>query len=205
LLFITKGNQDWNTSRLGSRSWCRGHGGMFLTGLLLLACGLLSFFLIEPRTASPPTEALRTWSLVEKIPYSWISWGIFSTESPFSVRTPACVKLTHKTLVQGPRIWPTMDARQGHPLLHMHLESCVPQCVLFGWWFSLWVLWMCLVGWYFCSSYGVSYHFSSFSPFSNSSTCAPRLSPMVGFEHSHLYLSGSCRASQEIAISDSCQ
>jgi len=34
LLFITKGSQDWNSSRSGSRSWCRGHGGMFLTGLL---------------------------------------------------------------------------------------------------------------------------------------------------------------------------
>jgi hypothetical protein len=27
-----QGSQDWNSSRSGSRSWCRGHGGMFLTG-----------------------------------------------------------------------------------------------------------------------------------------------------------------------------
>jgi hypothetical protein len=38
LLFVTKGSQDWNSSRSGSRSWCRGHGGMFLTDLLPLAC-----------------------------------------------------------------------------------------------------------------------------------------------------------------------
>jgi hypothetical protein len=36
LLFITKGSQDWNSGRSESRSWCRGHGGMFFTGLLSL-------------------------------------------------------------------------------------------------------------------------------------------------------------------------
>jgi hypothetical protein len=51
LLFITKGSQDRNSSRSGSRSWCRGHGGMLLTGLLPLACS--ACFLIEPRTTSP--------------------------------------------------------------------------------------------------------------------------------------------------------
>jgi hypothetical protein len=49
LLFITKGSQDWNSNRSGSR--CRGHGGMFLAGLLLLACS--ACFLVEPRTTSP--------------------------------------------------------------------------------------------------------------------------------------------------------
>jgi hypothetical protein len=41
---------------------------------------------------SPP------WSLIEKMPYSWISWRHFlNGYAPFSVITPACVKLTHKT------------------------------------------------------------------------------------------------------------
>jgi hypothetical protein len=48
LLFITKRNQDWNSSRSGSRSWYRGHRGMFFTGLLPLAC-----FLIKPKITSP--------------------------------------------------------------------------------------------------------------------------------------------------------
>ena len=51
LLLITKGSQNWNSSRSGSRSWCRGHGGMFFTGLLSLACS--ACFLIEPKTTSP--------------------------------------------------------------------------------------------------------------------------------------------------------
>jgi hypothetical protein len=51
LLLITKGSQDWNSSRSGYRRWCRGHGGMLLTGLLPLACS--AFFLIEPKTFSP--------------------------------------------------------------------------------------------------------------------------------------------------------
>jgi hypothetical protein len=48
LLFITKGSQDWNSWRSGSRSWCRSHGGI---GLLLLACS--ACFLIQPKTTSP--------------------------------------------------------------------------------------------------------------------------------------------------------
>jgi hypothetical protein len=51
LLFITERSQDRDSSRSGSRSWCRGHGGMFLTGLLPLTC--TACFLIEPKTISP--------------------------------------------------------------------------------------------------------------------------------------------------------
>jgi hypothetical protein len=51
LLLVTKESQDWKSHRAGSRSWCRGHGGMFFTGLLPLACS--ACFLIEPRTTSP--------------------------------------------------------------------------------------------------------------------------------------------------------
>jgi hypothetical protein len=81
LLFITQGGQDWNSSRSGSRSWCRGHGGMLLTGLLPLSCP--ACFLIEPRLPAQgwhhPQWALPPWSLVEKMPYRWISWRHFLT------------------------------------------------------------------------------------------------------------------------------
>jgi len=33
-------------------------------------------------------------------------------------------------------------AQQGHPLLHMQLESWVCLYVLFGWWFGPWELWL---------------------------------------------------------------
>jgi hypothetical protein len=49
LLFITKGSQNWNSSRSGSRSWCRGHGGMFFTGLF--STGLLSLLSYRTKTA----------------------------------------------------------------------------------------------------------------------------------------------------------
>jgi hypothetical protein len=42
-------------------------------------------------------------------------------------------------------------------------------------------------------------------PFSSSSIGDPVLSPIVGWEHLPLYLSGTGRASQETAISGSCQ
>jgi hypothetical protein len=87
LLFISKGRQDENLSRSGSRSWCRGHGGMFFTDSLPLACSACS--LIEPKTTSPemvpPTMdwALPARSLIEKMPYSWISWRHFLKEGSF--------------------------------------------------------------------------------------------------------------------------
>jgi hypothetical protein len=57
----------------------------------------------------------------------------------------------------------------------------------------------------FCSSYGVPDPFNSFNPFSYSSIGDPMLSLMVGCMYPPLYLSGSGRASQETAISRSCQ
>ena len=96
LLFITKRSQDWNSSRSGSRRWCRGHGGMLLTGLLPLACSACS--LIEPRLPvqrwSHPQGAFPPWSLIEKMPYSWISWRHFLNWSSFLCDNSSCVKLT---------------------------------------------------------------------------------------------------------------
>jgi hypothetical protein len=62
-----------------------------------------------------------------------------------------------------------------------------------------------LVGWYCCSSYGVTKPFSSFNPFFNSSIGVTLHSLMVGCEHPLLCLSDSGRASQETAITGSCQ
>jgi hypothetical protein len=60
LPFITKGSQDWNSSKSGSRSWCRSHGGMFFTGLF--STGLLSLLSYRTKTTSPemvpPTSSL---------------------------------------------------------------------------------------------------------------------------------------------------
>ena len=42
----------------------------------------------------------------------------------------------------GPRTSSPIDARQGHPLLHIRLEPWVPLCVLLGWWFRPWELWL---------------------------------------------------------------
>jgi hypothetical protein len=96
LLFFTKGSQDWNSSRSGSRSWCRGHGGMLLTGLLPLPCSVC--FLIEPRTTSPgmvpPTRGLITnWWNAPQLDLM----EVFPQLKCLSLITPACVTLTHKT------------------------------------------------------------------------------------------------------------
>jgi hypothetical protein len=79
LLFITKEVRTGTQAGQGSRSWCRDHGGMFLTGLLPLACSASS--LIEPRLPahrwSHPQGAWNPWSLIDKMPYSCISWRHF--------------------------------------------------------------------------------------------------------------------------------
>ena len=73
---------------------------------------------------------------------------------------------------QDPGLSPSFDASQGHPLLHMQLEPWVPPFVFFGWW-SLGAI-RGLVGWYCCSSYGITNPFSSISPSPTSSTGVPR-------------------------------
>ena len=62
-----------------------------------------------------------------------------------------------------------------------------------------------LVSSYCCSSYRIANPFSSLGTFYSSFIGNPMLNPMDGCEHQHLYLSGTGRASQETAISGSCQ
>jgi hypothetical protein len=141
--------------------------------------------MLPPFPVSPPQTPYPT-------PLSLLLWGCSPTH-PLPPHHPS-----------NPLHWviePPIDARQGHPLLHMQLESWVPPCVLFDWWFSPWELWGGLIG----SSCGVATPFSSFSPFSNSFIGSPMFSPMVGCKHPHLYWLGSGRASQETAIAGSCQ
>ena len=87
LLLITKRGQDWNSSRSESRSWCGGHGGIFLTGLLPLVCSVCS--LIEPKNTCQqmvlPTRgpSPSPWSLIEKMPHNCISWRHFPNWNSF--------------------------------------------------------------------------------------------------------------------------
>ena len=52
--------------------------------------------------------------------------------------------LWHRTFTR-PRASPLIDGQLVHPLLHMQLETGVPPCVFFDWWFSpreLWWYWL---------------------------------------------------------------
>jgi hypothetical protein len=83
----------------GGRCWCRGHGRMLLTDLLLLSC--LVWFLIEPRTRDGtshhglnPTSLIINWEhalqmdLMEAFPQLRV----------LPLWWQACVNLTHKTI-----------------------------------------------------------------------------------------------------------
>jgi hypothetical protein len=86
-----------------------------------------------------------------------------------------------------PRAPPPNNGLLGHPLLHMQLEI------------------QALVSSYCCSSDRVADPFSSLGTFSSSSIGSPVFHPIDDCEHPLLYLPGIGIASQERAISGSCQ
>jgi hypothetical protein len=67
-------------------------------------------------------------------------WGCFPIHPP----NPASPQWHSPTLghraFTGLRASPSIDAQQGHPLLHMQLKPWVPPCELSGLWFSPWEL-----------------------------------------------------------------
>ena len=89
-----------------------------------------------------------------------------------------------------PRASPANDGRVGQLLLNMQLKT--------------WGLWV-LVSSYICSYYWVADPFSSLGTFSSSSIGGPMFHPIDDTEHPLLDLPGTGRASQETAISGSCQ
>jgi hypothetical protein len=104
----------------------------------------------------------------------------------------------------GPRASAPIDDWLGHLLLHIQLEPQVPPCVFFDWWFSskkLWGYWLVHIG----VPPRASVLFSSLGTFSGSFIGDLVLCPMDDCEHPLLYLPGTGRVPQEIAISDSCQ
>ena len=116
LLFITKavrtGTQAGQKAEADAEAM---EGWMFITGLLPLACSACS--LIEPKTTSPgitpPTRGPPPWSLIEKMPYSWISWRHFLNWSSFFCDNSSCVKLTKTSQYN----WPLVN------LTHKHITS----------------------------------------------------------------------------------
>jgi hypothetical protein len=85
----------------------------------------------------------------------------------------------------------------------LKLEPWVLPCVLFGWWFSPWELWRYWLIHIVVPPMGLQTP-SALKSFSNSFIGDRVLSPVDDCKHPLLYLSGTGRASQEIAISGSC-
>jgi hypothetical protein len=107
---------------------------MLLAGLLLLDCS--ACFLIELKTTSqvivPPTMGPPTLDhKLRKCLTVGSHGGIFLREAPFSVITPDCVKLTHKTnryrnippfLVGMQTCTATMDALEISELIYLKTQ-----------------------------------------------------------------------------------
>jgi hypothetical protein len=105
-----------------------------------------------------------------------------------------------------PRAAPPTEFQQGHPLAHMRPAPWVTPRVLFGWWLSIREhLGGGVDQLTVAPSTGLQTPSTPSVPFPTPPSETPALSPMVGCEHPPLYLSGSGRASQETAVSGSCQ
>jgi hypothetical protein len=126
---------------------------------------------------------------------------ILSPKPP--IPSPLPCSPTHPLPLHGPgiplnwAIWSSQDQGPcpidgwlGHPLLHMQLET---------------QLWRVLVSSYCCSSYRVADSFNSLGIFCSSFIRGPMFHPIDDCEHPLLYLPGTAIASQETAISGSCQ
>jgi hypothetical protein len=100
---------------------------VLLTGLLPLACS--ACFLIEPRITSSGKAPTMGWAFpldcqLRQQLTSGSHGGISSMEAPFSVITPACVKLTQKAIqyrattrqcTENGMLCPTRPARKTQP------------------------------------------------------------------------------------------
>jgi hypothetical protein len=65
-----------------------------------------------------------------------------SPKIPYPLHNPPAPQANHShswswhKAFTGPRAYPPIDDRIGHPLLHILLEPQVPSCVFFDWWYS---------------------------------------------------------------------
>jgi hypothetical protein len=144
---------------------------------------LFTFQMLSQKVSLPPPQKCPISS-----PPSLLLWGCYPTHSPTPASLPSHSPTLGHQAFTGPRASPPIDAWQGHPLLNIRLESWVLPCVLLCWWFNPWEL-RGLVGWYCCSSYGVTNPFSSLGTFSSSFIGDPVFLPMsIGCEYLLLYL-----------------
>ena len=108
--------------------------------------------------------------------------------------------LGHQTSPK-PRASPSVAVRQGHPLLHLHLEPSISPGILLGWWCSLWE--NCVVR-PVCTVFPMELQTPS-SPSSSSPIRFSELSLMVGSKHPHLHLSVAGQTSPVNTSLGSCQ
>jgi hypothetical protein len=118
---------------------------IFLHSLIFFFYG--SFFLILDILFIYISKFGSSWFSLYKPPIpvhlTLLLWGCSPTNPPTSTHPHPSWHLAileHPALT-WPRASPPIDARQGHPQLHMLLEPWVPACVFFGWCFSPWELW----------------------------------------------------------------
>jgi hypothetical protein len=152
---------------------------------------MLFHFLISPLQKSPiPSHLLL------------LLWGCAPTYPSIPVSPPSHSPTLGHQVFTGPRASSPIDAQQGHPLLCIWLEPWVPPCVLLGWWFRPWELWLVdiVVHPIELQTPSPPSVLSLTPPFRT-----PMISSMVGWQHPPLYMSGFSRPSQETAILGSSQ
>ena len=106
-----QGSQDWNSSRSGSRSWYRGHGGMFFTGLLPLACSVPHGKQVKEREGRPSSNVL-IWSPAEGVAQTkGVCHHTFNPRWPWTRRSPCLQDLHTKIQVRNSQKSPSLQIR----------------------------------------------------------------------------------------------
>jgi hypothetical protein len=125
----------------------------FLSFFLFIGYFLYLHFKCYPVFRFPPSL---THPITSSLPL--LLWGCSSTYPPTPTSLPSISLYwdIYWTFIV-PRTFPSIDAWEDHPLLHMKLEPCILLC----WWLSSWELWGS--GWLILF-YGVAKPFQSFTP-----------------------------------------
>ena len=148
---------------------------------------MLSPFLVSPSITPPippPSPCSPTNSLPLPGPGILLHWGIESSQD----QGPLLSMMTNKAILCYICSW-------SHGSLHVYS----------GWWFSPWEIWGFWLFDIVVLPMGLQTPSAPSVLSLNSSTRVTKLSLMDGCVHLHLYWSSSSRASQETALSDSCQ
>jgi hypothetical protein len=119
-------------------------------------------------------------------PLHLLLWGCFPTHHPILASPVWCFTTLEHLAFKGTKASPFTDVQQGPALVRIWLEPWTYPCVLFGWWFRPWEIYLVDIVVLLMAYKPLQL----LRPFANSSIVNPMFSPMTGWGYQPLYFSG---------------